>query len=238
MGAPARKRWQGARGPRHHNLEKYVDKYIAAAGIADDPDGPLFRTAAGKTGPRPARDVAADAYLDDSAPRRSRRHRYVLAITLSARPASPPTSTTTARLRPRGLPITSRFGRRSFMTGGAMRFRSTRWRRFRFKLTRRTFVNVRADSDHDPWTRLTKDFSPNDIRAERWRLLAVWLNKVNYNDSIARPQHTRELRQFQKRRPDHKSLRRVSDRVPKTLQGFVSPGTCPLKAGASEAAGL
>jgi integrase/recombinase XerD len=36
--------------PCHHNLEKYLDQYIMAAGIADDPDGPLFRTVAGKSG--------------------------------------------------------------------------------------------------------------------------------------------------------------------------------------------
>src|SRR5215831_6513257 len=36
--------------PCHHNLEKYLDQYITAAEIADDPDGPLFRMAAGKTG--------------------------------------------------------------------------------------------------------------------------------------------------------------------------------------------
>src|SRR5246127_3192182 len=36
--------------PCHHNLDKYLDEYIAAARIAGDPDGPLFRTAAGKTG--------------------------------------------------------------------------------------------------------------------------------------------------------------------------------------------
>jgi hypothetical protein len=36
--------------PCHHNLEQYLDAYIAAAGIAADRDGPLFRTAAGKTG--------------------------------------------------------------------------------------------------------------------------------------------------------------------------------------------
>src|SRR5215470_393682 len=36
--------------PCHHNLETYLDEYIAAAGIAHDPDGPLFRTAARKTG--------------------------------------------------------------------------------------------------------------------------------------------------------------------------------------------
>jgi site-specific recombinase XerD len=34
--------------PCHHN--QYLDEYTGAAGIAGDPDGPLFRTAAGKTG--------------------------------------------------------------------------------------------------------------------------------------------------------------------------------------------
>ena len=34
--------------PCHHNLEKYLDEYIAAAGIAGDPDGLLFRTAAAR----------------------------------------------------------------------------------------------------------------------------------------------------------------------------------------------
>jgi len=36
--------------PCHHNLEQYLDEYIAAAGIAVHPDGPLFRTAPGKIG--------------------------------------------------------------------------------------------------------------------------------------------------------------------------------------------
>ena len=36
--------------PCHHNLEEYLDAYIAAAGIADDLDGPLFRTTGRKTG--------------------------------------------------------------------------------------------------------------------------------------------------------------------------------------------
>lgn len=36
--------------PCHHSLEKFLDEYITAAGIADDPDGWLFRTAAGRTG--------------------------------------------------------------------------------------------------------------------------------------------------------------------------------------------
>lgn len=36
--------------PCHHNLERYLDEYITAAGIVGDPDGWLFRTAAGRTG--------------------------------------------------------------------------------------------------------------------------------------------------------------------------------------------
>jgi integrase/recombinase XerD len=36
--------------PCHHNLEQYLDEYVAAARLAGDPDGPLFRTAAGKSG--------------------------------------------------------------------------------------------------------------------------------------------------------------------------------------------
>ena len=36
--------------PCHHNLERYLDEYIAAADIGGDADSPLFRTAAGKTG--------------------------------------------------------------------------------------------------------------------------------------------------------------------------------------------
>lgn len=36
--------------PCHHNLERYIDEYIKAAGIAGDLDGPLFRTTGRKTG--------------------------------------------------------------------------------------------------------------------------------------------------------------------------------------------
>jgi integrase len=36
--------------PCHHTLEKLLDDYIAAADIAGDPDGPLFRTTGRKTG--------------------------------------------------------------------------------------------------------------------------------------------------------------------------------------------
>lgn len=33
--------------PCNHNLEQYLDEYIAAAGIANDPESPLFRTTTG-----------------------------------------------------------------------------------------------------------------------------------------------------------------------------------------------
>jgi site-specific recombinase XerD len=33
--------------PAHHTLEEYLDEYVKAAGIADDPKGPLFRSAPG-----------------------------------------------------------------------------------------------------------------------------------------------------------------------------------------------
>ncbi|MDQ2841537.1 MAG: site-specific integrase [Acidobacteriota bacterium] len=36
--------------PCHHKLESYLDAYIAAAGLAEDRKGPLFRAAVGKTG--------------------------------------------------------------------------------------------------------------------------------------------------------------------------------------------
>lgn len=36
--------------PCHHKLEMYLDEYIAAAGIAGDKDGPLFRTTGRSTG--------------------------------------------------------------------------------------------------------------------------------------------------------------------------------------------
>lgn len=36
--------------PAHHTLEQYLDEYIEAAGIKDDPKGFLFRTFKGKTG--------------------------------------------------------------------------------------------------------------------------------------------------------------------------------------------
>jgi integrase/recombinase XerD len=36
--------------PTHHNLDRYLEEYIAAAGIAEDRKGPLFRTTRGRSG--------------------------------------------------------------------------------------------------------------------------------------------------------------------------------------------
>jgi site-specific recombinase XerD len=36
--------------PCHHTLEKYLDEYLAAAGIVGEPEGPLFRSVGRKTG--------------------------------------------------------------------------------------------------------------------------------------------------------------------------------------------
>jgi integrase len=36
--------------PTHHNLDRYLEEYIAAAGIGQDRKGPLFRTTQGRTG--------------------------------------------------------------------------------------------------------------------------------------------------------------------------------------------
>jgi site-specific recombinase XerC len=44
--------------PAHHNLETYVDAYIAAAGIAADAKEPLFRTARGKSRTLTARPMS------------------------------------------------------------------------------------------------------------------------------------------------------------------------------------
>ena len=35
--------------PTHHNLDRYLEEYITAAGIADDRKGPLFRTTRGRS---------------------------------------------------------------------------------------------------------------------------------------------------------------------------------------------
>ena len=54
--------------PTHHNLDRYLEEYIAAAGIADDRKGPLFRTSKGKGG-----ELAGRAMLQSDVWRMIRR---------------------------------------------------------------------------------------------------------------------------------------------------------------------
>lgn len=49
--------------PAHHNLDEYIEAYIKAAALQDDPKGLLFRTIAGKTGRLTTLSLSqADAY--------------------------------------------------------------------------------------------------------------------------------------------------------------------------------
>jgi integrase len=80
--------------PCHHMLEKYLDEYLAAAEIAGDTEGPLFRTTGRKTG-------QAHAMWQQDAYRMIQRR---------AAHASRPESATTRSVRPESHPATSRKG--------------------------------------------------------------------------------------------------------------------------------
>jgi integrase/recombinase XerD len=54
--------------PAHHNLDRYLEEYIAAAGITQDRKGPLFRTSKGR-----GRELAARAMLQSDVWRMIRR---------------------------------------------------------------------------------------------------------------------------------------------------------------------
>jgi integrase/recombinase XerD len=124
--------------PCHHNLEKYLDEYIAAAGIAGDPEGPLFRTAAGKTGTLTGNPMwNADAYR--------MIQRRAKAAGLKTRIGCHTFRATgiTTYLKNKGTlehaqhmtnhesPCTTKL-----QIGGMRRFHSTRWRRFRSENSR------------------------------------------------------------------------------------------------------
>ena len=46
-----------------------------------------------------------------------------------------------------------------------------------------------ADSDHNPWDGVTKDFILNDVGPRHG--FASWPHKVNYNSAVVRAQHPR-----------------------------------------------
>jgi integrase len=76
--------------PRHHRLDHYLQDYIEAAGIDDDVEGHLFRTARRKTGQLTSNPLfQQDAHLVIASGRKRPASKRRLAITLSARPVLP-----------------------------------------------------------------------------------------------------------------------------------------------------
>ena len=61
--------------PTHHNLDHYIEEYIAAAGIAQDRKGPLFRTAKGRSG-----DLTGNSLLQSDVWRMIRRRAIAAGI--------------------------------------------------------------------------------------------------------------------------------------------------------------
>jgi site-specific recombinase XerD len=115
--------------PCHHKLEEYLDDYIAAAAIASDPDGPLFRTSRGKT-----RRLTRNPMWQQDAFRMIRRRARAAGIETAIGNHTFPATGITAYLRAGGsleVPSRSRTmnrrGRRSSTTGAATRFHWMRW---------------------------------------------------------------------------------------------------------------
>jgi len=61
--------------PTHHNLDRYLEEYIAAASIAQDKKGPLFRTTKGRSG-----ELTENAMLQSDVWRMIRRRALVAGI--------------------------------------------------------------------------------------------------------------------------------------------------------------
>jgi Phage integrase family len=61
--------------PTHHNLDRYLEEYIRAAGIAEDRKGPLFRTARGRS-----RELTGNALLQSDVWRMIRRRALAAGI--------------------------------------------------------------------------------------------------------------------------------------------------------------
>ncbi len=61
--------------PTHHNLDRYLEEYIRAAGIAEDRKSPLFRTTRGRSG-----DLTANSLLQSDVWRMIRRRALAAGI--------------------------------------------------------------------------------------------------------------------------------------------------------------
>jgi integrase len=74
--------------PCHHSLDQCLHDYIEAAGISDDVDGYLFRTARRKTGQLTTNPLfQQDAIASSAGARKQPASKRGLAIILSVRPA-------------------------------------------------------------------------------------------------------------------------------------------------------
>ncbi len=62
----------------HHNLDRYLEEYIRAAGIAEDRKGPLFRTTRGRSG-----ELTGNSLFQSDVWRMSRRRALAAGIRLS-----------------------------------------------------------------------------------------------------------------------------------------------------------
>jgi integrase/recombinase XerD len=61
--------------PTHHNLDRYLEEYIRAAGIAEDPKSPIFRTTRGRSG-----ELTGNALLQSDVWRMIRRRALAAGI--------------------------------------------------------------------------------------------------------------------------------------------------------------
>jgi integrase/recombinase XerD len=126
--------------PCHHSLEQYLDEYIAAAGIAGDPDAPLFQTAAGKTG-----TLTGKAMWQQDAYRMIQRRTRGTGIKTRIGNHTFRATGITAYLKNKGtleaaqhIAITRARGRPRSTTADKMRFRSMKWSGFRLGTRRDT----------------------------------------------------------------------------------------------------
>ena len=116
----------------HHNLEQYLDEYIVAAGIVNDPNGPLFRTTGRKTGV-PQAMWQQDAYHMIRRRAKAQASRPKSAATLSGpRHHDLFAQRGQAGTRAKTWPIIPRRGQPNCTTGARKRFRSTRSSASRF----------------------------------------------------------------------------------------------------------
>jgi integrase len=106
--------------PAHHELEEWLNAYLDAARIREDKKGPLFRTAAGRTG-----ELTEERLTRQDVRRMIKRRAKDAGIQTrsaaipGAPPASPPTSPTAASSRkPSAWPRTRARAPPSSMTAG------------------------------------------------------------------------------------------------------------------------